>query len=210
MSPNGAIRRPGRMTLPHASARLLIVLVVLVIVTVVPTAQVAACSCGMLGKPAEVVRASDITFIGTAVDTAPGEPSDLGGSNVRYAFDVERATAATDPVVVVQALDDGGGASCGFTFGLGERWLVAAYRHEGDLETNLCSGNRLADELPAEELAAYQDLMPEVPPEPAEPAEPRAGSDLSIPAAILIGAMGAVLLGGVTVLATRRRNDGRG
>ena len=171
----------------------------------IPIGKVAACSCAAFGAPADVVAASDVTFIGTVIDTAPGGRAEIGGSNIRYAFDVERASAPTEAVLVVEALEDPGGASCGLVFGIGERWLVSAYRQGNELETNLCSGNRLTHELPEAEAAAYAELLSEVPPEPPEAAEPSAGRDLSLPAAILVAVLGALALGGVAFLAVRRR-----
>ena len=193
------------MSARRALASLPLALLLAVATAVVPIGKVAACSCASFGSPEELVAAHAVTFIGTVIDTAPGGPSEFGGSNIRYAFDVERASAATDALLVVQALDDAGGASCGFAFGIGERWLVAAYQQEGALETGLCSGNRLMRELPAAETAAYIDLLSEVPLEPARPADASAGPDLSMPAAILVAVLGALVLGGVTFVAIRRR-----
>jgi hypothetical protein len=203
MQPGGTIQRPARMSPRHALIRLAMIVLLALASAAIPIGKVAACSCAGLGTPADVVAASDVTFIGTVIDTASGGPAEFGGSNIRYAFDVERASAATEAVLVVEALDDPGGASCGLVFGIGERWLVSAHLQGSELETNLCSGNRLADELPEAEAAAYAELLSEVPPEPAEPAEPSAGPDLSLPAAILVAVLGALVLGGVTFFAVR-------
>lgn len=171
----------------------------------VPMAQVVACSCVGAGTPEEVVAGAELAFIGTVMDTAAGGPSEFGGSNVRYAFAVEHASAPTGQLVVVQALDDGGGASCGMQFAIGERWLVTAYRQGPELETNLCSMNQRTDEMAAGDLAAYTQLLPNVPPEEADepPGGPRA--DLSIPVVTAVVLLSALALGVVATVVRRPR-----
>ena len=198
--------RPGRMPPTRRVARTLLVLALALVATAVPIRQVAACSCMAFGSPEELVAAHEVTFIGTVVDTAPGEGGGIGGRNVLYAFDVERASEATDAVLAVQAVDDDGGASCGFAFGVGERWLVAAYRQGAQLETSLCSGNQLAGDMAADELATYADLLPNVPPEPADPAnEPAGQSDVSIPVAVALGGLAVLGLAAAMLFAFRER-----
>ena len=116
----------------------------------------------------------------------------------------------TDAVLVVQALDDPGGAACGFAFGMGERWLVSAYRQGADLETSLCSNNQLAGDIPADQLAAFTELLPNPAPDPAEPATETAPSDFSVPVAAGLAVLATFALVAVSVLAFRtgrRRHD---
>ena len=194
---------PRRSTVRLRSA-LLLAAVLSLATMAMPLAFAAACSCAMLGGPEESIATADMAFVGTAVETAPGAGApgvDIGMGTVRYAFEVERASVATDAVVEVQALDDPGGAACGFSFGMGERWLVMAHRQEGAMHTNLCSGNLLLTQLDEAELERVMSALP-VTPEPA----PEAASDPAPPAAILpavIGGLAALALVGVMVIAFR-------
>jgi hypothetical protein len=203
MQPVAHPGRPGGMS-NRRIARTLLGVTLALLPAAVPFRQVAACSCAGAGTPEQVVSGAELAFIGTVVDTAPGGPSDFGGSNVRYAFEVEQASVPTAHVVVIQALDDGGGASCGMTFGIGERWLVTAYRQGAELETNLCSTNQRTEEMAAPDLVAYTRLLPNVP-EEVDPAPGAAGADISIPAATAIVVLSALGLGAVVLLVLRRR-----
>ena len=133
-----------------------------------PLAFAAACSCAMLSGPDEAIAAAELSFVGTPIEAAPagGDDGAMGVGTIRYAFEVERATHAVDSVVEVRALDDPGGAACGFAFGVGERWLVMAHRQDGAMHTNLCSGNLLLTQMDEGELDAIESSLPYVP-EPA-------------------------------------------
>ena len=183
-------------------------------ISAAPTATVHACSCMAL-LPAEAVDLADLAFIGTVTDSAPGgrDPA-MGIPLVRYAFEVDRASEQTGPVIEVAALDDGGGASCGFTFGARERWFVAASTDGGVLQSNLCSGNLLLDGMDDAEVAALEELLPFEPtstlpdptPAPASPATPPAGGPglPIVAAAIVVAGAGATL---ALVLFRARRPD---
>ena len=165
-----------------------------------PVATVHACSC-MAFSVADAVQAASLALIGTVADSAPGgQDPVMGVPLVRYAFEVERASAATGPIVEVVSHDDPGGASCGFAFGAGERWFVAASTDGGLLRTTLCSGNRLIDDLGADEMRELVELLP-IEPVPADVPE---GGDLSIPPPILVALIGAGILIGSAVWAFRR------
>ena len=170
-------------------------------ISTVPLGTVHACSCAMPGGPAEVVASADVVFVGTVADTAaaPGET----GPMIRHAFAVERASAETESLIEVQSLDDPGGAACGITFGVGERWLVAAYRDGATLQTNLCSGNQRTDEMPPAELAAYEELLSSVP-EPADPSPQEVPGGVS-PAlvATAVAAVAGLALAAVLVVVIR-------
>jgi len=166
-----------------------------------PIATVSACSCVGFSL-ADSVDSADIAFIGTVVDSAPaGQDALMGVPLVRYAFELERASEASGPIVEVAAHDDGGGASCGFSFGDGERWFVAAATQDGVLRTTLCSGNRPAGDLAADEMAALVELLP-VEPAPAD--EPRGDAGFSIPAPLLVALAGAGIVVAAAAWAFRR------
>ena len=98
-------------------ARVLAALVLAIGLSAVPLSIARACSCMDPGGPAEIIEAAELAFIGTVVNGGRrGDgPFGPGAPMVRYAFDVERASAPiSSDVVHVEALDDGGGASCGF------------------------------------------------------------------------------------------------
>ena len=134
-----------------------------------PVAIVRACSCSWLGGTEEVavqaMAQADVALIGTVTAASPVigfGAMGFGGPNVRYSFDVERASVETDATIDVEAVDDGGGASCGFTFDVGDRWVVAASRDGGTLSTHLCAGNTQLTGEPgmAERLLARLPFAP--------------------------------------------------
>jgi hypothetical protein len=167
-----------------------------------PLAFVAACSCAGFGGPEESIAAAELAFVGTAIESAPGggDPA-MGMGTVRYAFEVERASAPTDAVLEVQALDDPGGAACGFSFATGERWLVMAHRQDGALHTNLCSGNLLLTQLDEGDLERVMGALPVTPDPPAE-AESASGQPAAL-LPVIIGGLAAVALLGVMLIAFR-------
>lgn len=178
-----------------------------------PVATVHACSCGTL-EPAAAIEFADLAFVGTVAASAQvGRDPVMGGPLVRYAFEVERASRATGPIVEVAAHDDGGG-SCGFTFGVGERWFVVATREDGSLRSNLCSGNLLIEGMSDAEATDLVELLPMEPvpptlgPTAAPPGSPAPPADanvaMPISAALLIGLAAAAALALVMVLALRR------
>jgi hypothetical protein len=175
-----------------------------------PVATVHACSC-MAFSTAEAVEAADLAFVGTVTDAAPGgkDPA-MGMAIVRYAFEIERASEQVGPMMEVVSHDDPGGAACGFAFGVGERWFVASASEGGLLRTNLCSGNRLVDDLSPAEADELVSLLPVEPvaqspdPESTPESPTRSGIDGAILAALLVGLAAAATLAVVLVAAYRR------
>jgi hypothetical protein len=170
---------------------------------VAPTATVKACSCAGLGGPVDVAKQAaadaDLAFIGTVVDSGPGPADPDGfGPTVTYAFAVQRATAPVPAVIEVRALDDPGGASCGFAFGLDETWFVTTYEQQGGLQTGLCSGNTELEtlgDLERNQLSAMLTLEPTAIPAPAE----------EIPWPAIAGiALGILAVGATMLIAFRR------
>jgi hypothetical protein len=198
MQPVVAIPRPARMLLRAIAA-----LGLAVGLLVAPAATVNACSCAGLGGPIDIAKQAaadaDLAFIGTVVEAGPGPADPDGfGPTVTYAFAVERVTAPVAAVIEVQTLDDPGGASCGFAFGLDETWFVTSYEHQGVLQTGLCSGNTELEtlgELEQDQLSAMLTL---------EPIPMRAPAD-EIPWLPIAGiALGILAVGAVMVVAFRR------
>jgi len=195
---NGLRRPPRHVALAFAALLWLSTLAA-------PLAVVNACSCSWLGGTEEValqaIAQADVAVIGT-VTAAEGifELFQAFGPSVRYTLEVERASVATGAAIDVRAVDDNGGASCGFTFDVGDRWMVAAFSRDGSLQTDLCAGNTPleGEEAMAERLATSLPFTPS-----AEVEADVNGSALSyVPAA---AAVGLVLAATLTVLAFRRR-----
>ena len=153
----------------------------------VPAARVAACDCMMM-SPDEAVAAAEVAFTGTVAGERPiaenREPRDGTGGvgNVLYAFEVD-GVAKGDVGATVEVLSGGDGASCGVSFGVGDRWLIFASRETDVLATHLCSGN-LA--LAPGEAAP----IPVSPPPAGEPQEVGRG----LPVAVLVPAFALAAL----------------
>lgn len=192
---------PRRISAPARSALLLAVVLSLATMAM-PLAFVAACSCVGFAGPEESIAAAELAFVGSAVEAAPGgaDPG-MGMGTVRYAFEVERASAPTDAVIEVQALDDPGGAACGFSFGMGERWLVMAHRQDGALQTNLCSGNMLLTQLDEGDLDRVMSALPATPDPPAD-AQSAPGQPATL-LPVLVGGLAALGLVAVMLVAFR-------
>jgi hypothetical protein len=132
-------------------------------VAVLTPRPVTACTCAGPMTPAGALEAADVAFNGIVVGfnetlvvpTSPPRPETVG-----YAFLVEQVVkGAPDSVVWVRAPQ--GGTACGIDATLGQRWVVFAFRSEGKLWTNLCSGNQLLETdvaLPSAAAAAIPPL----------------------------------------------------
>jgi hypothetical protein len=200
MQPMGALGRPARMRL-----RLFVAVTLTVGLLAAPAATVRACSCAMIGgtldAAVQAAAQAQVAFVGTVVDADEVGVGPFGGSApmVQYAFQVERATVPVPDLIAVHAVDDGGGASCGFTFGLDETWFVATHELDGDLHTGLCSGNTQVGTLTDGERDELSEVLAAV---PFPAAEQRASWSDWLPIAGIVLAVFAV--GGITVLAFRR------
>jgi hypothetical protein len=145
-------------------------------------------------------RDASVAFTGTVVGTRPAPAGQGGfGPMVAYAFEVDHASDEVETPIEVHALDDGGGASCGFTFGMGEDWFVTASVGDGGLQTNLCSGNlRLADLAPAEaeQLRSVLRQLPAA----GGPAQPQG---FEVPWVLILALSGLAAAVGLTAFAFR-------
>ena len=164
-----------------------------------PTASVLACSCAGGGSVAATLGGNELVLLGTVVGAAEAPVGDMG-QQMAYAVDVERSSQPVAATVEVRATFGDGGASCGFEFGVGQRWFIGAFEQDGVLQTNLCSGNALADELPDADVDEIVAMLPaEQESAPSAPME----ATPEIPwGPIGLGA-GALLILAVTVLAFR-------
>ena len=111
-----------------------------------PTAPACACSCA-LGTLDEYTSDADAIFIGTVREIEPPwyppwsqvrSSGDLMTAHIKVTEVYKGAGVSTWTSVVTEV----SGASCGFEFAEGHRYLVFAREHEGSLRTSLCAGNR--------------------------------------------------------------------
>ncbi len=101
-----------------------------------------ACTC----RPTDLLSAlldSDVIFSGTAVwsaDPRAGESTISSADPIHYHFAVDRVYKgeAADSLLVISARF---GASCGYSFKPGKRYLVYAWAHNDTLTTGLCTRN---------------------------------------------------------------------
>jgi hypothetical protein len=164
-----------------------------------PTASVLACSCAGGMSLAATLGGNEVVLLGTVVDAVEAPAGDMG-QQMAYAVQVERSSQPVAATVEVRATFGDGGASCGFEFGVGQRWFIGAFEQDGVLQTNLCSGNAMADELPE---ADVNEIVAMLPAEPASEASVPVAATPEIPwGPIGLGA-GALLILAVTVLAFR-------
>jgi hypothetical protein len=167
--------------------------------------DVRACTCVPRGELAADIAEAELAFVGTVVASrdAP-EVRLLGGTSlVASTFVVERASAETSERIVVHAPHGADQGACGITFGLGERWLVRAYREKGVIASSVCSAIGQVDELTADEMALVARLLSHSPAPSPDPAFSWTG--IAVPALV---AAGAAMLA-ITLLARDRRGTRR-
>lgn len=165
-----------------------------------PTAQVAACSCAM-SSPEQAVEFADAVFAGTVLGESPvgaggaiaaTVPMPLPFGQLIYTFDVD-GVAKGEVGSMVDVLAGGDGASCGMSFGTGERWLVFTTWDGAMLTTGLCSGNVALE-------AGAEAPLPLI--SPAENLAQTDGGGIPVAALALIAIIGVVVA--VSIVAFRR------
>jgi len=112
------------------------------LVFVVP-GRAMACSCSSPPPFEKAVKQADAVFVGEVASSDPvdGRRRFTGitvDGLVSYSFAVEEVVAG-DVGSGVEVISHSSGATCGFPFQEGNRYVVFAYEGEGRLETNLCS-----------------------------------------------------------------------
>lgn len=195
-------RMADAMRPPQMRVRVALGALLLLAAIAVPVTTVRACSCAVAEGGIEgLVEQAEIALVGTVTASADGGVGPGGfGNRVRYAFAVERASRATSASVEIRAVEDEGGSMCGFSFNTGDRWLVTGYREDGELHTNLCSGNQLMETLAPEQAAAVLDALPFEP----EPSGEQVESDPALSIPLLVAVLGAVLIAVFMLVAFRR------
>jgi len=102
-----------------------------------------ACSCVSPPPFEKAVKQADAVFVGEVASSDPvdGRQRFTGitvDGLVSYSFAVEEVVAG-DVGSGVEVISHSSGATCGFPFQEGDRYVVFAYEGDGGLETNLCS-----------------------------------------------------------------------
>ena len=134
----------------RGSAAVLALMAVVTTLLVLVPRPAAACSC-LAQADDQLLAQADAAFVGTALSrresaTSTSAPTILTGPIV-YTFSVEKVVKGTVGSARQEVRTGPNSAACGASFDIGQRYLVFAQRTpEGDLQTSLCSGNRLATE----------------------------------------------------------------
>ena len=111
------------------------------------SANVLACTCGSGGgAPCQEFWRADAVFAGTVVGSGK---INVGEGELKQEMRLVRLTV-DQPIrgmqsAEVEVITGWGGGDCGYAFKLGQRYLVYAYREEGDkrLSTSICTRTRL-------------------------------------------------------------------
>lgn len=116
------------------------------LLTVVSVTPASACSCFPEGEGAKYQRAQHV-FTGTVVDLTveQGDPSVPYDDMHRYTVQVHHEYKGDVPRKV-HVVTHSQGATCGIRLNHGTQYLIFAFGDSSDhrVETNLCSGTRLA------------------------------------------------------------------
>lgn len=122
--------------------RRLILLIGALVVLGLVTPIANACSCMEPGAPCEAYGTAAAVFVGTAIRAGEAEPSkderELYRTGVVVKFSVEQSYLGVDGTEV-EVFTGRGGGDCGYTFKVGERYLVYAYRDHIRLTTSICT-----------------------------------------------------------------------
>jgi hypothetical protein len=104
--------------------------------SVLPLAQTSASACSCVAaSPKEYARSADVVFTGVARGVTETDSERITRFRLRVLYK-GRARRHTDIHSGVQE------SACGVRFGEGQKYTVFASRSDGELWTNLCSGNQ--------------------------------------------------------------------
>ena len=105
-----------------------------------------ACTCGGNGSPCESFGTATAVFVGTPIATRTEQPKPEKREDYfaprTFKFSVEQAYLGVTGTEIEVSTGFGGG-DCGYSFELGQRYLVYAYRYEsGQLGTSICTSTK--------------------------------------------------------------------
>ena len=126
--------------------RYLVVVMAVVGWLTVSSPPVQACSCSPVGTPCESYGTANAVFVGTAVsvrteDRPKTENPDAWYDRRAYKFSVEQSYLGVDGTEV-EIFTGLGGGDCGYSFKIGQRYLVYAHSYQNRLSTNICARTR--------------------------------------------------------------------
>ena len=142
-----------------------------------------ACSCAPPGTPLETLEGATAVFVGEVVSVEAPEPVDGAISTadpVKVTFAVNtvwKGQVQPELTLTTPRMD----ASCGYTFVIGQTYLVYAYGHSTSLETHLCTRNQPIADAADDLLALGEGSEPSTPIPGTEPETPGPGSEPPAP-----------------------------
>jgi hypothetical protein len=183
--------------------RIVVAIVVLVMASLfLPVRYAFACSCVPPGPDHGAVDDAVAVFSGTVLKTqAPQEGKKIISSvlPIVYTFEVD-AVVKGDVGSIEKVESPNSGASCGYRFRTGHRYVVFAHdEKDRAFQVSLCSNTR---ELALDEDIDFAASFTPVPEREVE--HPRRVEE-GLPAAAWAGTVGIVLIGGIAFFVTRRR-----
>ena len=106
------------------------------LLVILQAASAYACSC-LPRTPQQSFASAQAVFAGRVIDVGQQNPA----SEVRVRFEVSRIWKGQKrPQIVV--MTSSSSASCGYSFQVGENYLIYASLQESQLQTGLCSGTK--------------------------------------------------------------------
>ena len=106
------------------------------LLVILQAASAYACSC-LPRTPQQSFASAQAVFAGRVIDVGQQNPA----SEVRVRFEVSRIWKGQKrPRIVV--MTSSSSASCGYSFQVGENYLIYASLQESQLQTGLCSGTK--------------------------------------------------------------------
>lgn len=90
------------------------------------------CECAKRNDIKSEIEASDAIFVGEVIEIKNSQPDAI------ITFKVERIWKG-DKTEKLLIFTDNRGKACGYNFKKGERYLVYAYKRDGELHTDICS-----------------------------------------------------------------------
>lgn len=122
--------------------RIVILIVILFIsVLIYPIDKGYACSCSQPDPPKEALEGSSAVFSGKVIDIVDRNKNNEIQSSadpIAILFDVDKSWKGVDQTQIT-VYTERSSASCGYGFSLNEKYLVYAYKDDGELRVNACS-----------------------------------------------------------------------
>jgi hypothetical protein len=157
---------PGN-TSDLGKSKMRIALILALLALLAPIGQVYACSCAEPLLPREAAEKAAAVFIGivTSHELVTRQDSPLGEPRRRYQLTATEVFKG-EVGATVDVYTGLGGGDCGYTFEVGQKYLVYTYGTPPKLNTNICSRTKIIT-LPSQEQEEINELRDYV--EPSKP-----------------------------------------